>query len=343
MTSTVEKETSTIDETDRAIIHCLQIDGRLAFRRIADALSISEQTVARRYQRLRTHGVIRIVGLTYPAAYGQTTWMLRIQARPDSVRALAESLAGRDDVAWVTIDAGGARISAALNVRSSGERDDLLLQRLPRHTQVLGLSMHSVLHRFIPSSGIDWNIRSSLISPETEKALASGRLPSKHLGQARPEPEDAALLAALAIDGRASIASLAEASGWSQARAGRRLTALLADGVVYLDADISLETLGFSNMASIWMTVEPRHLREVGRALVDLQEIPFAAAITGDVNLMASAHFRSAEELYVFLTEQIGVMPGVRAAEVSPVLRHIKQAGSWVDGARLRGMPVRGR
>jgi DNA-binding Lrp family transcriptional regulator len=343
MTGAIEKETSTVDEIDRAIIHCLQLDGRLAFRRIADALSISEQTVARRYQRLRTDGVIRIVGLTYPAAYGQTSWMLRIQARPDSVRALAESLAGRDDVAWVTIDAGGAHISAALHVRSNGERDDLLLQRLPRHTQVLGLSMHSVLHRFIPSSGVDWNVRSSLISAEAEQDLASGRLPDKHLGQSRPEPEDAAILAALAVDGRASVASLAAASGWSQARAGRRLAALLSNGAVYLDADISLETLGFSNMASIWMTIEPRHLREVGAALVDLPEIPFAAAITGDVNLMASALFRSADEMYVFLTERIGSMPGVRAAEVSPVLRHIKQAGSWVDGARLRGMPVRGR
>jgi DNA-binding Lrp family transcriptional regulator len=201
MTAAVVQETS-IDEVDRAIIHCLQVDGRVPFRRIAQVLSISEQTVARRYQRLRSEGVIRVVGVVYPASYGQSTWLLRIQARPESVRALADSLAGRDDVAWVTIDAGGAHICAALHVRSSDERDDLLLQRLPRHTQVLGLSMHSIMHRFIPSNGIDWNVHSPLISDEVERSLASGRLVRKHAGLARPSDEDAALLAALAVDGR---------------------------------------------------------------------------------------------------------------------------------------------
>jgi DNA-binding Lrp family transcriptional regulator len=343
MVADVLKESATIDEIDRAIIHCLQIDGRVPFRRIAEALAISEQTVARRYGRLRADGVVRVVGLVYPASYGQASWLLRIQARPESVRALADALAERDDVAWVTIDAGGAHISAALHVRSSDQRDELLLQRLPRHTQVLSLTMHSIMHRFIPSSGVDWSLQSSLISGAADRMLASGRLPLKHQGLQPPEKSDAPLLAALAVDGRATVASLADACGWTQARTGRRVNALLSAGTVYLDVDISLETLGFTNTAEIWLTIEPRHLQVVGQELADLPEVAFVAAVTGNVNVMAFALFRRPDELYTFLTERVGSLPGVRQAEVSPVLQQIKQAGSWVEGTRLRGMPVRGR
>ena len=70
------------------------------------------------------------------------------------------------------------------------------------------------------------------------------------------------------------------------------MTALFRSGALYLDVDVALEVLGFSSSVDIWLTVEPAHLDAVGRALAELPEIAFCAAITGAVNLIAVAIFR---------------------------------------------------
>ena len=52
-----------IDDIDRKMIHCLAVDGRASFSEIAAVLGVSDHTVARRYRRLRSAGVFRVVGL----------------------------------------------------------------------------------------------------------------------------------------------------------------------------------------------------------------------------------------------------------------------------------------
>lgn len=330
-----------MDEIDLGIIHCIQLDGRVAFRRVAAAVGISEQTVARRFRRMRSDGIIRVVSLQSPASFGQTSWMVRIRARPDSVRALARALADRDDVAWVTIGSGGTDIAAALHSRSAADRDELLLARLPRSAQVLSFTVHSVMHRFSRPDGVDWTVQSPLITPQLEQEIAASRPMLDGGSDARPSAEDATLIAALTADGRVTVAELAVRTGWSEARAARRMTALFRSGALYLDVDVALEALGFPSSVDIWLTVEPAQLDTVGRALAELPEIAFCAAITGATNLIAVAIFRRPEDLYGFLTARIGPLPGIREAEVSPVLRQVKQAASFVEGERLTSAPIR--
>ena len=56
-----------IDETHLAIIKCLR-DGRRSFKQIADELSVSENTVRSRVQKLMEDGVLDVVGLVDPEA-----------------------------------------------------------------------------------------------------------------------------------------------------------------------------------------------------------------------------------------------------------------------------------
>jgi DNA-binding Lrp family transcriptional regulator len=280
-----------------------------------------------------------VVTVVSPQSYGQSAWMVRIQARPESVRSLSRALADRDDVAWVTIGAGGTEIAASLLSRSAVERDHLLLDRLPRQAQVLGFTVHSQLHRFVGAGGVEWTVQSPLVGAESERALLAGsRLePST----ATPDAADSELVSALTEDGRVTMAELAQRTGWSEARAARRMAALLGSGALYLDVDVAQEVFGFTTTANIWLTIEPAHLHDVGQALVALPEIAYCAAITGAVNLMAVGLFRSDPELYAFLTERIGALPGVRQAEVSPVVQKVKQAGSFVEDQRLTSAPAR--
>ena len=63
------------------------------------------------------------------------------------------------------------------------------------------------------------------------------------------------------------------------------------------------------------------------------------SAITGACNLIAAVICRDTEALYRYVTIRIGAAPGVRQLEISPILRRVKQAGTWMDGPRLAVAP----
>ena len=89
-------ESAVLAPVDRQLVRALQLEPRASFSRLAATLDVSEQTIARRYRRLRRDGLLRIVGVVDPRALGQTDWMVRLRCRPDGALAVAEALARRD-------------------------------------------------------------------------------------------------------------------------------------------------------------------------------------------------------------------------------------------------------
>jgi DNA-binding Lrp family transcriptional regulator len=347
MANRLPLESSVRDLLDRQIIHALQIRPRASFARIAAATGVSEQTAARRYRRLCGEGIIRVLGMVDSRRVGQNDWIVRVQVRPGSAGRLAEALARREDVSWVTLSAAGSEVVCSVRSRSREQRDELLLQRLPSTAPVLGISAHAVLHRFA-GSGPDWLVYGGLLGDEQIRLLGGpvDGLPVSGGLQAAPgpapggpvvtlDPDDEPMLDLLATDGRASYAALAAAAGWTESRAARRLEALQRHGIVYFDVDIATRMLGFATAAYLWLTVEPGRLGQLGEELSGHAEVPFVAAVTGASNLLASVVCRDTEALYQYVSGRIGTLHGVRQLEISPELRRLKQAGSLMDGPRL--------
>jgi len=121
--------------------------------------------------------------------------------------------------------------------------------------------------------------------------------------------------------------------------AARRIELLRAAGVLYFDIDLATQVMGFASSAYLWLTVEPSRLEETGELLAGHAEVPFVSAITGASNLIAAVICRDTEALYRYVTTRIGAAPGVRQLEISPILRRVKQAGTWMDGPRLAVAP----
>lgn len=361
MAGTAAQESITLDHADRALIRALQLAPRGSFSAIGEVLGLSEQTIARRYRRLCREGVLRIVAVVNPEALGQSSWMVRIRCRPDGTVPVANALAKRDDVGWVVLAAGGSEVVCAVRSRSREQREDLLLQRLPRTAPVLGVVASVLLHWFVGGRADDWAGFSDDLAAEQAERLAAigtgtaaatdsregGREDAGAVGprppsrQAALEPEDEPLIDLLARSGRASYAELAAAAGISEGRAARRLAVLLRDGIVYLDVDLSAPLLGYGAQANLWLTVTPAELDAAGAALRAHSEVAFAAAISGPQNLTASVTCRDLDHLYRFATQRVGALPGVQALEISPVLRHVKQSGAVISGEyRLMDAPA---
>jgi DNA-binding Lrp family transcriptional regulator len=329
-------ETVTLDRLDEQIIRALQLAPRAPFSRIADALEVSEQTVARRYRSLRRGGVLRVVAVIDPSALGESDWIVRIRARPEATLDLGRALAQRADIAWVSVGAGGSELVIAVRSHSQEQRERLLLDRLPRSAAVLEIAASVILRRFVGGSASDWLGLEDVLTAAQAEAITQGE-PARR----RPEGRfaltagDYALFDVLRHDGRAPVSALAEAAELTQGRTARRLEALLRSGVLYLDVDVAPGALGYPNSAYLWLTVPPAQLESACTGLMHHREAPFVAAVSGRSNVIVSITCRTLDDVYRYVTEQVGAVDGVQSVEVWPVLRRIKQAGTLRDGDRL--------
>ncbi|MFQ6144244.1 Lrp/AsnC family transcriptional regulator [Streptomyces seoulensis] len=162
----------TLDTLDRRLVHALQIDGRAPFSRIAAVLGVPERTVARRYHRLRSALVVRVVGLVDSARVGMLDWFVRVECAPDAVDALTAALAQRDDTSWLAPLAGGGRLVCMVRTPAVGaDGGRLLFDHLARTPGVRDLAASCVLR---PVAGVGgWAGRTSALDATEQARLRS--------------------------------------------------------------------------------------------------------------------------------------------------------------------------
>ncbi|KOG33481.1 Lrp/AsnC family transcriptional regulator [Streptomyces resistomycificus] len=312
-----------LDELDLKLLQALQLDGRAPFSRIGEVLGVSDQTVARRFRRLRTTAGLRVVGMVDESRLGRTSWLVRLRCTPDVAGQLANALARRSDTSYVDLISAGTEVLCAMKPRSREERDELLFDRLQRTPRVISVSAHCLLHKFY-GGRLGWLDKIQALSPHEADALRPSRL----------EPDDAiigldaddeALTALLRRDGRATFSELQTATGQSESVVKRRVERLRASGALYFEVQHHRESVGLDVGAMLWLTVAPSALADAGRALARHREVGFAAATTGQANLVASVATPDTGRLYHYLSEKIGALQGVQAVETTLTLRQVKQ------------------
>jgi DNA-binding Lrp family transcriptional regulator len=324
------------DALDAKILHALELSPRLSFRRIARVVGASEQTVARRYQRLRREGVVRVVGLVNPRVHGEAQWIARIRAKPDRISQLGDALARRADVTHANILSGWTELVCVIRAPIRESRESPLLQQLPRTTSVLDVSVDLVLHAFGEPATAQWTGYGHKLSSQQADQILGESISQVAPGQLiTPTVQDRPLLDALAEDGRATQALLAERTGWSMARVARRVAALETSGTLVYDIDVLAERLGFHLNAMLWLTVAARHLHRVGEQIAAHDEVAFVAAVSGRNNLMAVVICRDGDDLYRYLNENLAAIDNVGAYDVSVRAQRLKQSASLVAGGRL--------
>jgi DNA-binding Lrp family transcriptional regulator len=355
-----------LDELDRALIHALRIDGRAPYSRLAEALEVSAQTVARRYQRLRAEAGLRVVGVLDARTAGQAQWLVRLTAGPHAAQDLARSLARRADTSWVKLTSGGTEITTIINTSMHPAENSLLLRDIPRTAAITAVSAHLLLHVYQGGPRY-WRGPAGVLTSEQRGLLesrgaaadpvdpvdpgaatgaaAAGDAPapssppsplptpstSDEAGS-RPyplTPSDHGLLAGLRQDGRASHAELAVGTGLSPATVARRLADLEAAGALFYDVEVDSVLLGAPAQALLWMSVAPADQHEVATTLAGHEELAFVAATTGPSNLVANALCSDPDDLHRYLVHRLGALPAIRSIETAPVLRTLKASGPW--------------
>jgi DNA-binding Lrp family transcriptional regulator len=308
----------TLDTLDLGLLHALQLDGRVPFSRVAEVLDVSGRTVARRYERLRGAGAVRVAAVTDSRRTGHAEWLVRLRVLPDGGPAIANGLARRPDTAWVTVAASGTEIVFIFRADGAGAAP---LESLARHPQIRDVAAYRLLRHLMDRR---WLGRTSALTEEQ----ASG-LRSPGPGDAAPAPLtdlDRRLIPALAIDGRAPYPVLARRIGWSESAVRRRLDELRHSGALSFDVEIDPALFGFSLQCLLWLTVTPSRLTAVARSLAADPEAAFVGATTGPHNLIAIAVCRDADALFTYVTDRIGSLDGIERMETTPIASYAKRA-----------------
>ncbi|WP_131741892.1 Lrp/AsnC family transcriptional regulator [Actinomadura roseirufa] len=314
----------TADLLDLRLVEALQFDGRAPFSRIAEVLGVSDQTIARRYRRLRSTGLLRIVGA--PGA-DRGRWIIRLQCVPSAVQALAEALARRPDIVWVQLVSGGTEILCNIGPVTAEDGEQILLEALPRSDRIISVAAHRILYTFC---GSPRRVRMlDVLTPEEERLLEPpDPVPGWDADVPPLEPGDIPLLEVLSRDGRAGHAELSAATGWSPSTVARRVDHLRATGSLLCYAEFDLRYAGLGAAARLWITVPPGELDGVGRALAAHPETAFVAATTGPANLNVAIVCRDSRAIYRYLTERVAALPVIGHVETTPIGRNVKGVGA---------------
>tara|TARA_B100002003_G_scaffold2273_1_gene2162 strand:+ start:1973 stop:2437 length:465 start_codon:yes stop_codon:yes gene_type:complete len=95
-----------LDVTDKAIIAELQVQGRLAYAKLAPLVGLSEAATRKRVNKLLERGVMEIVAVTDPTRLGLSHQsMVGINVDAD-VRKIADELARIEAIYYVVVTAG---------------------------------------------------------------------------------------------------------------------------------------------------------------------------------------------------------------------------------------------
>jgi Lrp/AsnC family transcriptional regulator for asnA, asnC and gidA len=141
---------------------------------------------------------------------------------------------------------------------------------------------------------------------------------------------DRAIIRLLMEDGRMSIAEIARRAGGTSARSVRyRLDRLLKDGVIQVSAITHPRKVGFDVMADVWIEIEPGRVLGVAHRMAEFQQVSYVGCSTGEKDLSIQVYARDNADLYRFVTEVIGNIPGVRKTNTVLVPIVLKDVYDW--------------
>jgi len=142
---------------------------------------------------------------------------------------------------------------------------------------------------------------------------------------------DREIIRLLNEDGRMSNAEIARQLGGIPPRTvSHRVEGLIARDIIAVRAIVNPVALGYHVLADVFIEVEPGCVREVAEAVARFPQVSYVACATGECDVSISLRVRSNEELFDFVTEQLGRISGVRRTQTHLLPAKLKDIDTWL-------------
>src|SRR3954452_294496 len=141
---------------------------------------------------------------------------------------------------------------------------------------------------------------------------------------------DRAIIRLLQLNARISYAELSRETGIPESTVRRRMDRLQQRGVIEFAMLAEPAKLGYDLRAMIGLKIELNRLEEIADTLRSMNEVTFAAFVTGNFDILIQTVVRSQEALVEFLTKKLARIEGVKSTETFVMPWIIKPTTSWI-------------
>jgi DNA-binding Lrp family transcriptional regulator len=134
----------------------------------------------------------------------------------------------------------------------------------------------------------------------------------------------------LTVDGRMPCKEMARRIAGASERVIRyRLNRLIEAGVIGVSAVVDPQKIGYPVIADVFIEAEPSQVVSLAKRLTEFDNITYVAYSTGDRDISIQIVARDTRDMYTFVTETLGPLPGVRRTITSLVPKIIKDDARW--------------
>lgn len=317
-----------MDDLDRQVVGALLAHPRATNAQIAEVVFSSEATVSRRLNRLIGSGAVHVIGVLDGETTSRTrSLFVRLRCRPGTAERNAEHLASWPECGSVKLLTGSVDCVAEISYTSNEHLLRLMLEELPALDGVLALWSNQVIHRFsTPHSWLPALLPDDLVLRLRSRRMDRWAEPLPTVPAATSDVDER-IAAELATDGRLGWQQLADRCRVSPVTARRRTEAMMTSGALRTRTVVEPEAIGLPVDAFVSLNINPTQLGRAGELLAQHPAVLMIAGTTGDRNLCGEIALGSDAELYRFLSETIGALPGLQHADVAVALRSVKRAG----------------
>ncbi|MEN6299416.1 MAG: Lrp/AsnC family transcriptional regulator [Anaerolineaceae bacterium] len=141
---------------------------------------------------------------------------------------------------------------------------------------------------------------------------------------------DIKIINLLMEDGRIPCTEIARNIGNITERSVRyRVDRLVKEGILQVCGIVNPKAVGFTVTADVWMVVDADSILEVAKKMTEFETVSYVACGIGETDVSVQVLGRNNEEIYRFITEVIGKVPGVRKTITSIVPLVLKDVYQW--------------
>lgn len=141
---------------------------------------------------------------------------------------------------------------------------------------------------------------------------------------------DIKIINLLMEDGRMPASEMARRIGAISERVIRyRIERIVKEGYIQISAIINPKSLGFLVTADVFLEVESGAILEVAKKAVEFDCVSYVACSIGERDISIQVVGRDTTEVYQFVTNVIGKIPGVRKTTTSIVPLVLKDVYQW--------------
>jgi Lrp/AsnC family transcriptional regulator, regulator for asnA, asnC and gidA len=141
---------------------------------------------------------------------------------------------------------------------------------------------------------------------------------------------DARIVDLLMEDGRMPAAMIARRIGGITERVVRyRIDKLVSEGVIEVRPVVKPKSFGLTTVADVLLEVDADSIQDVARKASQFENVSYVACSIGETDVSVQVVAKDTAEVYQFVTEVIGKIPGVRKTTTSIVPIIVKDVYQW--------------